>query len=99
MFAIAATKAIHIKTGWGAKLQVVTIDQLGEIVRDVFDDDAAEITESTTAKDVDGWDSLNHIRFMVTVEQRFNVRFSSREVESLRNLGDLLKAINSKSPS
>ena len=56
-------------------------------MRDVFDDDAVEITENTTAKDVDGWDSLNHIRFMVTVEQRFKVRFSSREVESLRNLG------------
>lgn len=78
-------------------MPAVTIEQLGDIVRDVFDDDAVEITEETTAKDVDGWDSLNHIRFMVTVEQRFNVRFTSREVESLRNLGDLLRAINSKS--
>nr|WP_230207102.1 acyl carrier protein [Novosphingobium sp. Gsoil 351] len=68
-------------------------------MRDVFDDEVAEITEETTARDVEGWDSLNHIRFMVTVEQRFNVRFTSREVESLHNVGDLLKALNSKSPS
>ncbi|QGN56145.1 acyl carrier protein [Novosphingobium sp. Gsoil 351] len=80
-------------------MPVVTIEQLGEIVRDVFDDEVAEITEETTARDVEGWDSLNHIRFMVTVEQRFNVRFTSREVESLHNVGDLLKALNSKSPS
>jgi len=76
----------------------VTIEQLGEIVRDVFDDEDVEITEETTARDVEGWDSLNHIRFMVSVEQRFNVRFTSREVESLQNVGDLLRAINSKSP-
>ena len=74
-----------------------TLEQLGEIVRDVFDDDDLEITEETTARDVEGWDSLNHIRFMVTVEQRFNVRFTGREVESLQNVGDLLRAINSKS--
>lgn len=80
-------------------LQAVTIEQLEEIVRDVFDDDAVEITEDTTAKDVDGWDSLNHIRFLVSVEQRFKIRFTSREVESLQNLGELLKAINSKSSS
>lgn len=80
-------------------MQAVTIEQLEEIVRDVFDDDAVEITEDTTAKDVDGWDSLNHIRFLVSVEQRFKIRFTSREVESLQNLGELLKAINSKSSS
>lgn len=83
----------------GIAVPAVTIEQLGEIVRDVFDDEDVEITGETTARDVEGWDSLNHIRFMVTVEQRFNVRFTSREVESLQNVGDLLRAINSKSPS
>lgn len=78
-------------------MQEATLEQLGDIVRDVFDDDMVEITENTTASDVDGWDSLNHIRFMVTVEQRFQVRFSSREVEGLQNLGDLLRTINAKS--
>jgi acyl carrier protein len=82
----------------GGCSMAVTIEQLGEIVRDVFDDEDVEITEETTARDVEGWDSLNHIRFMVSVEQRFNVRFTSREVESLQNVGDLLRAINSKSP-
>lgn len=77
-------------------METATLEQLEEIVRDVFDDDEVEVTESTTAHDVDGWDSLSHIRFMVTVEQYFKVRFTGREVESLRNLGELLKAINAK---
>lgn len=84
---------------WGVALQEVTIQQLGEIVRDVFDDDAVEIKENTTAQDVDGWDSLNHIRFIVSVERHFKIRFTSREVESVQNLGELLRAINAKLPS
>ena len=70
--------------------------QLAEIMSEVFDDDTIEATEATTAKDVDGWDSLSHIRFIVTVEQHFKIKFTSREVENFRNLGDLLKAINAK---
>jgi acyl carrier protein len=77
----------------------VKMTQLAEIVREVFDDEAADLTEATTAKDVEGWDSLSHIRFIVTVEQRFKIKFTSREVENLRNLGDLLRAINAKLPS
>ncbi len=77
----------------------VKITQLAEIVGEVFDDETVELTEATTAKDVEGWDSLSHIRFIVTVEQRFKIKFTSREVENLRNLGDLLKAINAKLPS
>ncbi len=71
--------------------------QLAEIIREVFDDETVETTETTTAKDVEGWDSLSHIRFIVTVEQRFKMKFTSREVDNLRNLGDFLTAINSKS--
>jgi acyl carrier protein len=77
----------------------VKITQLAEIAREVFDDETVELTEGTTAKDVEGWDSLSHIRFIVTVERRFKIKFTSREVENLRNLGDLLKAINAKFPS
>jgi acyl carrier protein len=75
----------------------VTMAQLAAIVREVFDDETVELTESTTAKNVDGWYSLSHIRFIVSVEQKFKIKFTSREVENLQNLGDLLKAINSKS--
>jgi len=74
----------------------VTMDQLKEVMRDVFDNDSIEPTETMTAKDVEGWDSLTHIRLMVSIEKQFNVKFTSAEVERLRNVGDLLKAINSK---
>jgi acyl carrier protein len=71
----------------------VTIDQLTEIMRDVFDDDNIKPTEAMTADDVEAWDSLSHIRLIVSIEKRFNIRFTNAEVERLRNVGDLLNAI------
>ena len=74
----------------------VTMDNLKEIMRDVFDDDSIDPTEAMTAEDVEEWDSLSHIRLMVSIEKQFKVKFTNAEVERLRNVGDLLKAINSK---
>ena len=74
----------------------VTMDQLKEIMRDVFDDDNIEPTEAMTAEDVEDWDSMSHIRLMVSIEKQFKIKFTNAEVEKLRNVGDLLKAINSK---
>ena len=88
---------VRVKAIGATFIVQVTINELGEIVREVFDDETVTLTETTTAKDVEGWDSLSYIRFIVTVEQRFQVKFTSKEVDSLRNLGDLLRAINSKS--
>jgi acyl carrier protein len=74
----------------------VTLDQLREIMWDVFDDDGIVPTEAMTAEDVEGWDSLSHIRLMVSIEKQFKIKFTNAEVEKLLNVGDLLKVINSK---
>ena len=74
----------------------VTMDDLKEIMRDVFEDDNIEPTEAMTAKDVEDWDSLSHIRLMVSIENQFKVKFTTAEIERLQNVGELLRAINSK---
>jgi acyl carrier protein len=66
------------------------------VFRDVFDDEAIEISEKTTAKDIDGWDSLNHINLIVATEQRFRVKFTTREVNGLANVGGLISLIQQK---
>jgi acyl carrier protein len=74
----------------------VSIDQLTEIMRDVFDDDGITASEDMTADDLEAWDSLSHIRLIVSIEKRFKIKFTSAEVEQLRNVGDLLHAIQAK---
>lgn len=54
-------------------------ERLTEIFRDIFDDDSISVTPELSAKDVDGWDSLTHIRLMLTVEKAFKIKFSTSE--------------------
>jgi acyl carrier protein len=70
--------------------------RLNEIFGDVFDDDALALKAETTADDVDGWDSLSHIRLVLSVEKSFNVKFSAAEVGKLKNVGELVGLIRSK---
>jgi acyl carrier protein len=67
--------------------------RLTGIFEDVFDEDSIAITPDLSAKDVVGWDSLTHIRLIVTVEKTFKVKFSTSEIGKLANVGDLVKLI------
>jgi acyl carrier protein len=70
--------------------------RLSAIFESVFDDDAIQLTPALTAKDVDGWDSLAHIRLMLTVERSFKVKFSTTEIGKLENVGGLVALIREK---
>ena len=65
---------------------------------EVFDDDDLTISSSTAAADVDGWDSLAHIRLVVAIERAFDLRFSASEISELKNVGEMCELIISKSP-
>ena len=70
--------------------------KLEELMIDVFDVDDLVVTEATSADDVEEWDSLSHIRFMITVERFFKIRFLNEEVAELKNVGDLARTIAAK---
>ncbi len=72
------------------------IAQLSEIIEDVFDLDEFEYADSVSAADIEEWDSLSNIRFMVAVEKQFGVRFSNGEIEGLDNVGGLVALVESK---
>jgi acyl carrier protein len=71
-------------------------ERLTPIFHDIFDDDSIEVTPELTAKDVDGWDSLTHIRMILTVEKAFKIKFSTSEVGHLETVGDLVKLIEAR---
>ena len=70
--------------------------RLTKIFEDVFDEDSIVVTPELSAKDVDGWDSLAHIRLMLTVEKAFKIKFSTSEVGKLQNVGELVRLIEGK---
>jgi acyl carrier protein len=70
--------------------------RLTEIFQDVFDDESVKVTPKLAAKDVDGWDSLAHIRLMLTIEKSFKIKFSTSELGRLQDVGDLAKLIEKR---
>ncbi|HEY8191763.1 MAG TPA: acyl carrier protein, partial [Alphaproteobacteria bacterium] len=68
-------------------------DTLQDIFHDVFDDTSIRISRDTTATDVEGWDSFNHVRMIVAVEEQFRISLSTAEVADLRNVGELIDLI------
>ena len=70
--------------------------RLTNVFRDVFDDDALEVHSAMSAEDVDGWDSLMHVRLMLSVERTFAVRFTASEIGKLKTVGDLIELIARK---
>ncbi len=70
--------------------------RLTEIFQDVFDEDSIQVTPELSAKDVDGWDSITHIRLILTVERAFKIKFSTSEIGKLGNVGDLVALIKAR---
>jgi acyl carrier protein len=70
--------------------------RLTKIFEDVFDEDSIVVTPDLTAKDVDGWDSLTHIRLILTVEKEFKIKFSTSEIGKLEKVDDLVALIKAR---
>lgn len=72
---------------------------LDEIFADVFLRDDLKVHPGLTAKDIEGWDSFKQIEIMVAVEERFSIKLNTREIDSLRSVGDLAAIIAAKTQS
>ena len=69
------------------------LKQVQDIFRDILDDEEIVLEDSTTANDVEGWDSLTHIQLIVAIEKQFKIKFTSKEILSWRNIGEMLDSI------
>jgi acyl carrier protein len=72
------------------------MEQLTEIFHDVFEDDSLALSPDMTAHDVEGWDSLAHVRLIIAVERHFKIKFMSREVASLKTVGELAELVEQR---
>ena len=72
------------------------LQQVENIFKDILEEENITLTEETTANNVDGWDSLTHIQLIVAIEKHFKIKFSSREILSWKNVGEMLDCIQTK---
>jgi acyl carrier protein len=72
------------------------LKQVNDIFIDVLDNDNVKLTPATTAKDVEDWDSLNHIQLIVAIEKKFKIRFNTAEINSWKNVGEMCEAVEKR---
>ena len=66
------------------------------VFREVFDNQKLSIHREMQAKDVLGWDSLNHITLIMTLEETFKAKFNTREVMGFQNVGEMMDCLRGK---
>ncbi|MEE0379523.1 MAG: acyl carrier protein [Ruminococcus sp.] len=72
------------------------MEQLQEIFRDVFADDAIVLQGTTTSSDIEDWDSLAHIQLISEIENHFGIQFTLQEAVAASNVSEFVQIIESK---
>lgn len=71
--------------------------KLNEIFEDVLDlDDTPNLTNETSADDIEEWDSLSHIQLIVAIEKAFKIKFTSLEIMKWANVGEMVSSMEDK---
>ncbi|RMZ61036.1 acyl carrier protein [Chryseobacterium nematophagum] len=72
------------------------LTKLTKIFHEELDNEDIVLSFETTAEDIEEWDSLSHIQLIVAVEKNFGVRFTSSEIQSWQNVGEMIDCIVTK---
>lgn len=69
------------------------LQRISEIVAEILELDDLALSMTSTARDVDGWDSVTNVQIMVAIEQAFGTRFRTGELTAMKNVGDLVRRV------
>jgi len=69
------------------------LDMLTRVLRDLLMDDSIVLSMDTRREQVQNWDSLVYINFIVAVEMQLGIKFKVADVESFANVGEIVGGI------
>ena len=72
------------------------LNKLNPIFARVFEDETLQISEDSSARDIDKWDSLRHVLLISEIEKAFNIHFELEEMIGFQNVGDIARSLEKK---
>ncbi|MDR1000791.1 MAG: acyl carrier protein [Clostridiales bacterium] len=71
-------------------------ERVNKVFRDIFDDESIIVIDTTTADNIEDWDSLEHINLIVALEEEFGMKFTMGEVIGMYNVGEAVDIITAR---
>lgn len=71
-------------------------EKLNGIFRNNFDNESITLTDDTSSADIEGWDSLEQVNLVVTIQDEFKIKFNIEEVNAMKNVGEMVDFILKK---
>lgn len=70
--------------------------RLETLFREVFDDDALIIDDSTSQSTLNGWDSFHQVKLVISIEEEFGVPLTIEEAIGVVSVGKLKELLIAK---
>jgi acyl carrier protein len=71
-------------------------ERVFKIISAIMNADQSLLNEATTAKEVEGWDSLKHMRLIMALEREFGVKFKPAQIIGMENVGAIIDYLRAK---
>ena len=68
-------------------------ERLTKVFRKIFDDEDLVIMDTTTANDIEDWDSFEHINLICAIEDEFSFKMPRETVVNLKNVGEMVDVV------
>ncbi len=62
-------------------------------LEDMMELDAGTLASGTSLDDIDEWDSLSALSFVILLKDTFGRKVSGKEIREMRTVGDLMRAM------
>ncbi len=72
------------------------MESIQNVMRNIFDDDSLIINYQTSSADIDEWDSFSNIHLLTAIERQFQIKFTTPEAMSIKNVGDIVRLLDEK---
>ncbi len=77
-------------------MTTTTFEQVRGIASDLFAIPPDRITAESSPETIESWDSTQHLNFVLALEEKFGFQLSPEEMEQMRNVGEIVKLVESK---
>ena len=72
------------------------MERLKQILREAYEDPNIQLVPDLHIRELDNWNSFNHISMMINLETTYNIEFLPSEIEKISTVSDLLSLLAEK---